>query len=905
MAARNLFGLAVAAAVLAALVPSVASASAPAVGFSATTVDFGSSPWLVAAPIQTLTITNTGDAPLTVSAVDDTGEQYVPVDFIVLVGGCPGHTRAPGDQCQEQLRFTPQSGGPRSTTLSVFDNAADSPQHVSLIGRGTGAVVRFTPDALQFLDVPVGTTSAPKTFSAVNAGDAPVTISAVALSPSPALSRWFAITADKCTGATLAPGQRCGVSATVTPDAVATAIQQVYFTDNAGTGQQVYDFDKSVDGLQAAGAGPLLDAGEPIPAFVQDVGTTSAASRVTVRDAGTAQLAIAGVGIDDLSFGLSIAADTCTGANLVVDTLFTPPSRCYVDVVFAPTFAGSFQANLVFHDNEFGGTHDVLLRAAGVAPAAELSPAAVDFGFEAVGVPSMAHTVMLTNPTNQALTVSGLSLGGSSPTAFSATNDSCSNTTVAAGHSCSVGVVFQPSFPYLFAATLAFATNAARPVQPISLRGEGQSPTFSISASTLQFGNLRARTASKAQTVTVTNTSAGPLTFGLLSTNASLATAGCAGQVAAGDSCQLTVTVTPSGEGPDSGLLKIFDQAFNQQLTEAGWYGIGGDPSIVNTLGTSILQRVGDTLTGYVLLIDGGLDSLQVGQATVSANPVVTMTADGCSNQLLTTGTRCVITLVASPQAAGRWSATLSIPTDAPVGSNSTTVAFGGLASAPRTPLFSPSAVSFAAQRIGGPEATQVVWFVSGGTVILGALPISVSSVAVAGPDAASFRVAWDGCSGLEVSPAYSCAVEVGFDPARGGSLNASLLFNDDGAGSPQAVALSGTGLAPATQISPPAVDFGNVILKSKSGPITVTVTNVGNFTMHMSRETVSGPAKGDYTMTSETCQNQALVPGASCQVVLVFRPSALGTRSATLAFTDDAVDSPQAVPLTGTGVAK
>jgi hypothetical protein len=51
-------------------------------------------------------------------------------------------------------------------------------------------------------------------------------------------------------------------------------------------------------------------------------------------------------------------------------------------------------------------------------------------------------------------------------------------------------------------------------------------------------------------------------------------------------------------------------------------------------------------------------------------------------------------------------------------------------------------------------------------------------------------------------------------------------------------------------------------------------------------------------------CSAARVAPGASCTVTVTFTPSALGTRSASLRFTDDAPDSPQSISLIGTGSA-
>ena len=889
--------------VVAAAQPAPAVAAGPAVSFSATAIDFGSAPWLQAAPTQNLVLTNTGDAPLNVCCVDMSGDSFVPQDFIVFLDQCSFHTINPGGQCGVSIRFTPQTGGPRTATVSIFDNAPGSPQQVTLTGTGTGPVIRFTPDSLQFANVPAGTTSAPQTFSAVNAGDAPVTFSSVALDPAPSLSSWFAITADACSGKTVGPGQRCSISVTATPDAVTVGIQLVNFFDNAGTGKQTYNFDKSLDGLQATGAGPLLGTFGPVPAFIQDARTTSAATRIQIFDAGTDPLHISSVAVDNPAAGFSVTADTCTGATLTVDTLFTSPSRCHVDVVFAPAAAGQVQSNLVFTDNELHGSHSVLLTGSGLAPAGEVSTSAIDFGFQTPGVTSAPRFITLTNPTSQALAVSGVSLSGANPNFFQLTGDTCSGTTVAGGGSCSVGVTFLPPFPYLFSAALSFADNAQRSPQTVSLRGEGQSPTFTISTSRLDFGNVHGKVASASQTITVTNTSAGPLSFGYLG-DLPINRSGCTGQIAAGATCTVSVSVTPPVPGPQTGVLKVVDSSSNQQVIEVDWTGVSGEASIESTIGGQLVQRVGDTASGFVIVTNTGLDALVIGQVSLPANPAVTITADGCSNQTLAPAGRCVISATVHPTVVGSWNATLSMPTDAAFSANPSTFAFSGIASPPPQPVFSPGSVLFPAQDVGAPETARVVWLDNGLVPSLGLLPLKVASVAVGGPDASSFRVVWDGCSGLSISGAYSCPVEVGFAPTTAGTLNASLLFSDDGAGSPQALPLTGVGTVPATA-SPRQVDFGQVPVNTRSAPSTVTLSNTGTSAFSVGKVSISGTNKGDYSTTSDNCSNQTLSPGQSCQVAVVFRPEATGASTATLSFADTAANSPQTVSLTGTGLGK
>jgi len=875
-----------------------AAASGPQASLSTSSLNFGGVAWLQSAT-QNVVLTNTGDSPLT-GVVVDFSQVYVPIDFAFISGSCPGSafTLAPGAQCSIGVRFQPQSGGPRSAVMSVYDSASDSPQSVALSGSGTGAVVTFSPVDLLFPNVPVAATSAPQSFSAINAGDGPVTIASVVLGPGH--SSWFAITSDACTGRTLGPGQRCSMSATATPDAVTSDAQDVTFTDNAGTGQQIYDFARSREGLLASGGGPLLDTFGPIPSFIEDVGTQSQPTKVLVHDSGTDPLQILSVVVDDPSSGFRISGDTCTGATVVVDTLFSPPSRCEVDLTFAPSAPGSFQANLVFHDNDVGGLHNVQLTGAGRAPAAEPSTRAIDFGFQAVATVSAPQLVTLGNPTTLPLTVTGVIFSGTNPGAFGLASDTCSGQTVPAEGTCAVGVTMTPPFTYLFTATLSFNDNAPYPQPTVALKGEGQSPTFTITTSRLDFGNVRVSAQSSPMTFGITNTTSGPLSIGFLPGLAS----GCPSSLAAGASCMASVSVTPTTLGAQSTLLKVFDPSFNQQVVQLDYAGVTAEPHLEST-GNTVFQRVGDTSVMYAFLRNGGQDDLHVGAVTLSTSSVTQITDDLCSNQTVAAGGRCIITITIHPTVAGSWGATLSAPTDAALGPNPTTLALQGIASPPPTAIFSPSSVGFPAQRVGAPETTRVVWLSNGIVAKLGSLPTTVGAVTISGPNASAFRIAWDGCTGVIIDPNYSCPVAVGFDPDQGGTLTASVLFADDGDSSPQAIPVSGVGLAPAVMLGPATLAFGNVVVKTKSSPATLTVTNTGNFALVISRVAISGPNKGDFTITSANCQNGTLAPGASCQVTIVFRPSVSGNELATVGIADDAPNSPQSASLTGTGVSK
>jgi hypothetical protein len=104
-------------------------------------------------------------------------------------------------------------------------------------------------------------------------------------------------------------------------------------------------------------------------------------------------------------------------------------------------------------------------------------------------------------------------------------------------------------------------------------------------------------------------------------------------------------------------------------------------------------------------------------------------------------------------------------------------------------------------------------------------------------------------------------------------------------------------GLAP-PGVSPTSLSFGNEVVGTTSPAKTVTLQNTGTGTLEISSITPSG----DFAISANTC-GATLAGKKSCKVSITFTPMALGKLTGTLTFTDNAINSPQTVPLSGTGV--
>ena len=143
-----------------------------------------------------------------------------------------------------------------------------------------------------------------------------------------------------------------------------------------------------------------------------------------------------------------------------------------------------------------------------------------------------------------------------------------------------------------------------------------------------------------------------------------------------------------------------------------------------------------------------------------------------------------------------------------------------------------------------------------------------------------------------------SCQIQVTFTPLHAGTRLASLFVNYDGVGSPQTVALSGTGIAPATvSLTPSRLTFGTRLIHTVSKAQIATLTNTGALDVNISNIGTTGPFP-------ETNNCPPILPaGNACQISVQFAPIMRGSAQGTLSVSDDAQGSPQTVALSGEGM--
>jgi hypothetical protein len=153
---------------------------APSASLSATNLTFPGQIVNTTSPIQSVTLTNSGNASLIITGVTLGGTN--PGDF-TETNTC-GSGLAAGANCTISVTFTPTASGSSSAILSIADNASGSPQTIILSGAGVLAApaAALSPTSLAFASQALGTTSAAQPVKLTNTGNAPLNISGISAS---------------------------------------------------------------------------------------------------------------------------------------------------------------------------------------------------------------------------------------------------------------------------------------------------------------------------------------------------------------------------------------------------------------------------------------------------------------------------------------------------------------------------------------------------------------------------------------------------------------------------------------------------------------------------------------------------------------------------------------------------
>jgi len=741
-----------------------------------------------------------------------------------------------------------------STPIALIDPTV-GPLGVSVGSDGTVFVSNYvnldvydrhvsqTSSSIDFGQVAAGQTSTSNLGQIYNGGNEALTISALSLAGD-AFTLQTGGSSGCSAGGEIAPGALCQMSIVFAP---------------THAGKYTGTVTVNTNSLNSTGAiQNLVVQGETYGAYVtvspspaafgsQTVGTTSTTLSETITNAGYGVPISVGTPTST-STAFSVTPGTCT-AQLAVG------ASCQLYLTFSPTAAQSYNGTIsVPYNSVYGGsaiTATLAVTGTGTGtPAASISPAGpLAFGNQTVNTTSATQTLTLSNPGGAALNISSIAIAGANPTDFAQTNN-C-GASLAAGANCAIQVSFTPASVASFGATVAVTDNATGSPQSVALTGTGTAvpvPVVSLAPTSLTF-TATTGTTSPAQTATLTNSGNAALNISSIAIGGAnpagfSQTNNCPASLAAGASCNISITFAPASVASYNAALVVSDNASGSPHTVAlGGTGTAAPaPVAVLTPASLSLGSIavgGSSPVQTATLKNTGNATLNITGITLAgANPTDFALTNTCGTSLAA-GANCAISITFTPASAATFSATLQVA-DNSTGSPQT-AALTGTGTVPPAPVatLAPTSVAFSSETTGTTSAPTTVTLTNSGNAAL-----SITSIAIGGTNPTDF--AQTNTCGASLAAGTSCAFSVTFTPASAASFSATLQVADSATGSPQTVALSGSGVAPADFGVSGVTPASQTVQPGGSAAFNVTVTSSGGTFSNPVVLTVSGlPAGG------------------------------------------------------------
>src|SRR6266852_2926104 len=199
---------------------------------SPTSLSFGNQTQGTKGAAQSVTLTNTGSATLTINGFSLGGTN--PSDFILSSANCKqSQSLAVGGSCAVAIVFAPLAVANLSATLQILDNSAQSPRNVPLTGVGLAPpTVALSPTSLNFAAQIVGSTSSGQSVTLATSGSGTLAVSSISTSSSD-------FKAGNNCGTSVAGGASCTITVTFNPTASGNRAGTLVIVDNATDSPQM------------------------------------------------------------------------------------------------------------------------------------------------------------------------------------------------------------------------------------------------------------------------------------------------------------------------------------------------------------------------------------------------------------------------------------------------------------------------------------------------------------------------------------------------------------------------------------------------------------------------------------------------------------------------------------------
>jgi F5/8 type C domain/Abnormal spindle-like microcephaly-assoc'd, ASPM-SPD-2-Hydin len=535
---------------------------APLLTLSQTSINFSNQIVNAASTAQTVTLTNTGTDSLNMTGISLAGNNAS--DF-AQTNNCPT-TLAVNAFCTMNVTFSPGATGARTGTLTITDNAADSPQTLALSGTGV------TPTAYLNDGFESGNLSAWTLPNSDSTGKASVETAVVNTGTN-------ALDLNNSTGQyayeyTALPGG---------PQAQTYTRFYFRYSSNISSGTPLA-IARNANGSNVWEADLDVNHHGLNIYFWNGVNTVSTvASSANVLSPDTWY----SVEIQDTQTSNGHGEVWLNGSSIGTVNGDLSMSNPYARLMLYNSAAGDIYFDDVRVANTYNGT--IASSPTVTLPTVTLSPASVDFSIQGVGTSSSTQQVMLTNTSQVSLNMSSIAMSGTNASDFAQTN-TCGSS-VAPGASCTLNITFTPGATGARSANMTITDNAANSPQTVALTGVGSMPSIALNPGSVDFGSQNVQSSSAVQQVTLTNSGTAPLAISSIAVSGANAsdfaqTNTCGSSVAVGASCPISITFTPGAAGARSASITVTDNAASSPQTVA-LTGTGAVATVTNLARTA------------------------------------------------------------------------------------------------------------------------------------------------------------------------------------------------------------------------------------------------------------------------------------------------------------------------------
>ena len=289
---------------------------------------------------QTVTLTNSGGSSITISQASVSGTGFS------ITGLAVPMTMAAGASSTFNVLFSPATAGSVTGSVSLVSNAPGSPLVISVSGTGVAATLSLgaNPSSLSFGSVNLGSSSSQST-SLTNNGNSNVTISGVT-----AAGSGFSVS-GVAAGTILAPNQSVTLNVVFAPTAAGSVPGSVSVASNAPGSPLVI----SVSGTGVAAT--LSLGANPSSLSFGNVNLGSSSSQSTsLTNNGNSNVTISGVTATGSGFSVS---------GVAAGTILAPNQSATLNIVFAPTAAGSVTGSVSVASNATNSPTTITLAGTG------------------------------------------------------------------------------------------------------------------------------------------------------------------------------------------------------------------------------------------------------------------------------------------------------------------------------------------------------------------------------------------------------------------------------------------------------------------------------------------------------------------------------------------------------------